>query len=138
MLLIPFPGAFVSPSGSALGPGPSTSTSVSGTPINTPFFILGAGGISSVLPGNITGVPSFGAGGPTASATGVSLIINVGSGADEATGPTIPPVTRNTVANDVLNPAPLIGGRPSGTTSPLLPAGQSGASVTPAPRHRRR
>ena len=131
MLLIPFPGAFVPPSGWANGPGPSTSSSVSGTPINTPFFMMGFGGISSLLPGNITGFPGLGSGGLAASATGFSAIISVGSGADEATNPNIPVVTRNTVANDLLNPLPLIGGRPSGSTTPVLPAGQSGASVTP-------
>ncbi|MGP0064282.1 MAG: hypothetical protein ACLQGP_11865 [Isosphaeraceae bacterium] len=133
MLLIPFPGAFVTPSGSAIGPGPGSSSSVSGTPVNVPFFVLGGGGISSALPGNITGVPSLGAGGPAGSTGGISVTINVGSGADEATNPVIPLVTRNTIANDLLNPPPLIGGQPSGDTSAPLPAGQGGASVTPAP-----
>jgi hypothetical protein len=61
--------------------------------------------------------------------------ISVGSGANDATA-SIPLVTRNTIANDALNPAPLIG-RASGDRSPILPAGQSyrgGFPVTaPAP-----
>lgn len=129
MLLIPFPGAFISPSGASLAPGPSSASGVSGTPINAPFFMLGSGGISSVIPGNITGVPSLGAGGP-ASALGVNVSIQVGSGADEDTTVTVPPVTRNTVGNSLVSP-PLIGGM-TPVTSALPPLAPTRAITAPA------
>ena len=50
-------------------------------------------------------------------------LINVGSGANDATAPSIPLVTRNTIANDATVPRPQIG-RPSGDGSPVLPVGQ--------------
>ena len=129
ILLTPFPGAMTSASGPATGPGSSAAAGVSGTPINTPFFMLGTGGISSALPGNLTGFPSLGAGGPGAPSPGAGSTIYVGSGANEATQPRIPLVTRNTIANDLLNPPPLIGGRPSGTAS----AFPTPAAPTPPP-----
>jgi hypothetical protein len=106
---------------------------VSGTPINTAFFVMGSGGISSVQPGNITGIPSPT---PTAAtgATGASsVVIAIGSGANDATALNIPVVTRNTIANDRLNPPPVIGGQPSGDTSAVLPRGQSYPGTAPAP-----
>src|SRR5262249_58960718 len=51
------------------------------------------------------------------------VTITVGSGANDASAPIITLVTRNTIANDALNPAPRIG-RDSGDRSPVLPAGQ--------------
>jgi hypothetical protein len=51
------------------------------------------------------------------------VTITVGSGANDASAPNIPFVTRNTIANDALNPAPRIG-RDSGDRSAVLPAGQ--------------
>ncbi len=83
---------------------------MNGTPIDTPFFMMGLGGISSVQPGNITGFPASAPVGSAGSGRGATIVMTVGSGADEAGGPSIPPVSRNTVANDTLNPAPLIGG----------------------------
>lgn len=127
MLLTPFPGAFVSPSGA--GAGPITASSVSGTPFNLPFFILGGGGISSGLPGNITGVPILGNAAPSGSTAAASQVIYVGSGAEDANAPVIPLVTRNTIANDRLNPPPLIGGQPTSTSSLLPPP----AAPAPAP-----
>lgn len=129
-LLIPFPGPFAPPSTISTSTLPSSASGVNGALINTPFFMMGSGGISSVQPGNITGFP---ASAPTAlagSGRATAIVIMVGSGADDAGGPTIRPVTRNTIANDLLNPAPLIGGRPSGDTSPVLPAGQSYRTTT--------
>jgi hypothetical protein len=82
-----------------------------GIAIPTSFFMTGSGGISSIQPGNNTGVPSL-------AATGTA-----GSGANDATAASIPLVTRNTIANDALNARPRIG-RPSGDLSPILPVGQ--------------
>lgn len=105
---------------------------MSGTPINTPFFIMGTGGISSVQPGNMTGLPNLGSVPLTSSNGGSGLIINVGSGTNDATALNIPPVTRNSLGNDLLNPMPLIGGQPSGDNSPILPPGQSYRATTSA------
>jgi len=132
MLLIPFPGAYVSPASLGSSSGQSTAGSVSGTPINTPFFVMGAGGLSSVQPGNITGVPSLGSVAPTSSAGRPVVNINVGSGANDATALNIPSVTQTTFANDLLNPPPIIGGQPSGDSSPVLPRGQSYRGAAPA------
>jgi len=106
---------------------------VSGTPINVPFFVMGLGGLSSVQPGNITGVPSLGSAGLTSSAGRTVVIVNLGSGANDATALNISPVTRNTIASDLLNPPPIIGGQPSGGNSQVLPPGQSYRSTTPVP-----
>ena len=137
LMLIPFPGAYVSTAvAKSLGNGslgPSTAPGVSGTPVSTSFFMTGTGGISSVLPGNITGVPNLGVAGASISTGSVSLSIFVGSGADEAIATSVAVVTRNTVANDALNPLPAIGGRSSAPSSPVLPAGQSYRSPSPKP-----
>lgn len=86
-LLIPFPGANSTGSVSGAG-GQSVATSaqsVSGTAQPTSFYITGTNGISSLRPGNITGVPSL-AGGGTLSG-GASITIQVGSGAIPRTVP---------------------------------------------------
>lgn len=90
ILITPFPGANNSASGSlgsTSGGGRSTASSVSGVPIPTYLFITGSYGLSSLRPGNITGVPLLamalsGGGGKS------SLRIEVGSGADALGGPT--------------------------------------------------
>jgi hypothetical protein len=59
------------------------------------------------------------------------VTILVGSGAEDASAPVIPPVTRNTIANDTANATPEIG-RLSMDRSEVLPRGQayrSGASA---------
>ena len=76
--------------------GGGSSASVSGLPIPTSLYITGGGGISSLKPGNITGNPSTAA--AAAAAGGVSLSIQVGSGADTAGGPTL-----NIVAGGATN-----------------------------------
>ena len=107
---------------------------MSGTAVPTSLYITGTGGISSLKPGNITGVPSL-AGGATGAA-GIGLSIQVGSGADTAGGPTISVsaggTTNNvvgltTVADPTANPViTVIGGNASsGSGSPILPPGQS-------------
>ena len=95
-----------------------------GVDIPTGFFMTGSGGISSMQPGNNTGVPGLAATGPAGPSGAAGATIIVGSGANDANGPIVPAlVTRNTIANDALNPPPRIG-RPSGDLSPVLPAGQ--------------
>jgi hypothetical protein len=125
VLLTPYPGAAASPGGS---PG--------GAPIPTSFFITGSGGISSMQPGNINGIPGLAVTGTAGSSGGAGATISVGSGANNAAAPSISLVTRNTIANDALNPRPNIGS-PSGYRSPVLPAGQfyrgGFAETAPAP-----
>jgi hypothetical protein len=111
---------------------------VSGVPIPTGLFITGSNGISSLRPGNITGVPSL-AGGPTSS-SGSAGSIQVGSGADEAGAPTSPgtggvsPVSRNFFADPMQRPLlTLIGGPTSASSSPVLPPGQSYRDTAPVP-----
>jgi hypothetical protein len=112
ILLIPSPGVAASPGGS---PGGAT--------IPTSFAMTGFGGISSVQPGNVTGVPGLAVTGIAGSGGGAGATVNVGSGANDATNLNIPLVTRNTIANDALVPRPQIG-RPSGDGSAVLPVGQ--------------
>jgi hypothetical protein len=126
-LLIPFPGANSSGSVSgAGGQGVATSAqSVSGVAQPTSFYITGTNGISSLRPGNITGVPSL-AGAVTGSG-GIGITIQVGSGADTSDGgaPTSV-VSRNTVADPTQNPdITQIGQVSNGSSSPILPPGQS-------------
>jgi hypothetical protein len=136
-LVTPFPGANSSGAGSlgSNGGGGGSASSVSGLPIPTSLFITGAGGISSLRPGNITGVPSLAGGAGGASGGGLSATIRVGSGADAAGGPTgngsnggatNNVVSRATVA-DPLQPSifTFIGGQSTSTNSPVLPPGQS-------------
>jgi hypothetical protein len=112
VLLTPYPGA------AAYAGGSSASTA-----IPTSFSITGSGGISSLQPGNITGIPGLAATGTAGSSGGAGATISVGSGANDATALGIPLVTRNTIANDALVPPPQIG-RPSRDASPVLPVGQ--------------
>jgi hypothetical protein len=140
-LLIPFPGANSSGSVSGAG-GQGTATAaqpVSGVAQPTSYYITGLNGISSLRPGNITGVPSL-AGGLTAS-SGVGLTIQVGSGADTSDGaPTSnggapsANVSLATVADPTLRPLTTpIGSVSTGSSSPVLPAGQSYRDNAPVP-----
>ncbi|MFI5458391.1 MAG: hypothetical protein ACHRXM_23420 [Isosphaerales bacterium] len=135
VMVIPYPGAYVSTSVAQMfgNGGPSTAPGVSGTLVSTSFFMTGTSGISSVQPGNITGFPSPGVSGVTSSTGGGSPTILVGSGANEATGPSIPVVSRATITNGALNPPPVIGVQSTGQSSPILPAGQSYRSPAPMP-----
>jgi hypothetical protein len=136
ILIEGFPGANSSGAGSlgATSSGGGSSSSVSGTAVPTSLYITGTGGISSLKPGNITGVPSLAAG--AAGAGGIALSIQVGSGADSSDGPTNNVsnggATNNsvglaTVADPTANPTiTVIGGNASsGSGSPILPPGQS-------------
>jgi hypothetical protein len=140
VLLIPFPGANSSAGGSlgASGPGGGTAASVSGAPIPGGFFITGVGGISSMAPGNLTGVPSF-LGGTNAQGNSAGSI-QVGSGADSAdafTGgsSTTALVSRNVVADPFTRPLfTTIGGASTGSSAvDVLPPGQSYRDTAPVP-----
>ncbi len=82
-----------------------------GIAIPASFVMTGSSGISGMQPGNGTGNG------------GAGETIVVGSGANDAVGPIIPLVTRNTIATDALNAAPLIG-RVLGDRSDVLPPEQ--------------
>ena len=142
-LITPFPGANSSGAGSS-GPPSGSAAPVSGVPVPTSLYMTGTGGISSLRPGNISGVPSL-AGGATI-AGGSSLTIQVGSGADTADGPTLSIsnggatnnlVGRSTVADPTgRTTITTIGGTLSSTDSAVLPPGQSyrdTAPVAPSP-----
>ena len=105
-----------------------------GVAIPASFVMTGSAGISGMQPGNGTGVPGQAATSPTGSNGGAAATIFVGSGANDAVAPIIPLVTRNTIANDAPNAAPLIG-RVVRDRSDVLPTGQvyRGGVSTEAP-----
>jgi hypothetical protein len=100
---------------------------LTGSAIPTSFAIMGTGGISSMQPGAIAGLPS-----PAPTATngtsgangGASVTLAVGSGANDASALGIRPVNRNTIANDKPDLPPAIG-QVFGDRTPVLPAGQT-------------
>ena len=134
-LIIPFPGANASAAGSLGSSGPSSGSAsgVSGVPIPTSLYVTGSNGISSLRPGNITGVPSL-AGGP-AGAAGTSATVQIGSGSDDASAPqTNNVVSRNTVADPTqVSVFTLIGTTSTSSSSPVLPPGQSYRDSAPVP-----
>ena len=137
-LIIPFPGANASGAG-ATGPSSSTAASVSGVAIPTSFYITGTSGMSSLKPGNYTGLPSLAGAAGGAAAGGIS--IQVGSGADttDGPGPSNGGATNNvvglyTVADPTQRPtSTIIGGMSSSSSSSsaVLPAGQSYHDTAP-------
>jgi hypothetical protein len=112
LLLSPFPVIAADPFGESGGPG-----------FLTPSAMSGSAGVSGLLPGNSTGVPGLVTTAPTGSNGGAAATIVVGSGANDAGAANIQPVTRNTIANDALSAAPVIG-RVSGDRSAVLPPEQ--------------
>ena len=94
-----------------------------GIAIPASFVMTGSAGISGMQPGNGTGGTGQAATSPTGSSGRAAETIVVGSGANDAVAPIIPLVTRNTIANDALNAAPLIG-RVLGDRSDVLPPEQ--------------
>jgi hypothetical protein len=80
-----------------------------GIAIPASFVMTGSAGISGMQPGNGTGGTGSATTAPTGSNGGAAGTISVGSGANDAGAPIIDLVTRNTIANDALNAAPLIG-----------------------------
>ena len=143
-LVTPFPGASSSTSGSLGSSGPSSGSaaSVSGLPQPTSIYITGSGGLSSLKPGNLTGLPSLAAG-AGAGAAGATVSGIVGSGADTAGGPTNVigngGATNNvvglfTVADPTQRPTfTFIGGPSTSTNSPVLPPGQTYRDSAPVP-----
>ena len=112
LLLSPFPVIASSPFGASGGPSFLTAS-----------VMAGSVGSPGVQPGNGTSASGPATTAPTASNEGAAVTIVIGSGADDASAPIIPLVTRNTIANDALNAAPAIG-RVSGDRSAVLPPGQ--------------
>jgi hypothetical protein len=112
LLLSPFPITASDPFGDSGGP-----------EFVTPSVMAGSGVGYGIPPGSNTGVPGLTATAPTGSNGGAAVTIIVGSGADEAGAANIPPVTHNTIANDALSAAPVIG-RVSGDRSAVLPPEQ--------------
>jgi hypothetical protein len=98
--------------------------------------------MSSLKPGNLTGLPSL-AGGAAGGVGGAAVSIAVGSGADTAGGPTNNVsnggATNNvvglyTVADPTQRPTyAYIGGTPASSDSPVLPPGQSYRDTAPVP-----
>ena len=113
LLLSPFPVIAADPFGESGGPG-----------FLTPSAISGSAGVLGLLPGNSAGVPGLASTAPTGSNGGAAATIIVGSGADDAGAPIIPPVTRHAVATDALSAAPIIG-QLSGDRSSVLPPDQT-------------
>jgi hypothetical protein len=112
LLLSPFPVFAADPIGASGGPGFLTASAMSGS-----------AGVSGLLPANSAALRSLVTAAPTGSNGRAAVTIIVGSGADDASAAIIPLVTRNTIANDALNAAPVIG-RVSGDQSAVLPPGQ--------------
>jgi hypothetical protein len=112
LLLSPFPVNAADPVGAMGGPG-----------FLTPSAMSGSAGVAGLLPGNSAAVRGLVTAAPTGSNGRAAVTIIVGSGADDASAPIIPLVTRNTIASDALNAAPVIG-RVSGDRSAVLPPGQ--------------
>jgi hypothetical protein len=138
-MIIPFPGANASGAG-ATGPSSSSAAAASGVAIPTSFYITGAGGFSSLKPGNYTGLPSL-AGAVGGAAGGAGVSIQVGSGADtnDGPGPTNGGATNNivglyTVADPTQRPTyTIIGGTSATSSSAVLPPGQSYHDTAPVP-----
>jgi hypothetical protein len=98
----------------------------------TSLYITGANGLSSLKPGNITGVPSLGA--AATGPGGAALSFQIGSGSDTANGAPVA-VSRNVVADPTQLPVfnNLIQG-PSATSGDAgLPAGQTYRDTAPVP-----
>src|SRR5262245_17551235 len=98
LLLSPFPVIASSPFGASGGPSFLTAPVMTGS-VESP----------GVQPGTGTSASGPAATAPIGSKGGAAVTIIVGSGADDASGPIIPLVTRNTVANDDVNAAPVMG-----------------------------
>lgn len=112
LLLSPFPVVTADPFGESGGPG-----------FLTPSAMSGSAGVAGLLPANSAGLPGLVTTAPTGSNGGGAVTITLGSGANDAGASNNPPVTRNTIANDALSAAPVIG-RLSGDRSAVLPPDQ--------------
>ena len=123
LLLSPFPVIAADPFGQSGGPGFLTPSAITGSAGVAGLLPGNSSTVPGLLPGNSSTVPGLSARAPTGSNGGAAVTINVGSGADDAGAANIPPVTRNTIANDALSAAPVIG-RLSGDRSAVLPPDQ--------------
>jgi hypothetical protein len=94
-----------------------------GTAILTSFLTTISGGLLSMQPGNSSGVPGLATMAPTGSNGRAAVTTIIGSGANDASAYITPPVTRSTIATDVVVAVAVIG-RASGDRSPVLPSGQ--------------
>ena len=110
LVMSPFPVTVADPNGASGSPGFLTPSAMTV-------------GTSGLLPASSTGVRGSATMAPTGSNGRAAHTILVGSGADEVSAPVIPPVTRNTIANDAVNATPKIG-RLSLDRSNVLPPGQ--------------
>ncbi len=109
LLMIRHPTAVAAPGGSL---------SVAASP--TSISMTSLGGIFNAQPGNLTGSPSLAATAKAGSSGSPGGAFTVGSPSGDPATASIPLVTRNTIANDALNPPPRIG-RLSEDRSPVLP-----------------
>jgi hypothetical protein len=99
---------------------PIPGSSAGRTAIPTSFSMTGSSGISSIRPGNITGIPALATTATAGSSGSTGATGTVGSVANVVTNESIPPVARNTIANGALAVSPQIGqlsGNGSGPTS---------------------
>lgn len=112
LVMSSFPVSVADPNGASGSPG-----------FLTPSAMTGSGGISGCLPASSTVVGSSATMAPNRSDGGAAVTILVGSGNDDASATVIPPVTRNTIANDAVNAKPKIG-RVLMDRSEVLPPGQ--------------
>jgi hypothetical protein len=110
LVMSPFPVSVADPFGASGSPGFLTQSAM-------------IGGVSGLLPANGTGVRPVGETPPSKPKGATSMRIVVGSGADDVSGQVVPPVTRNTIANDAVNASPQIG-QLSMDRSDVLPPGQ--------------
>jgi hypothetical protein len=85
--------------------------------------LLASGSLSSVQPGTTFGLPGLDALALAGANAGAAVPIIVGSGANDASAPIIPPVTRNTLAQDVVIAVTVLN-RGSGDGSAVLPSDQ--------------
>jgi hypothetical protein len=109
LLMIRHPAIVANPAGS-----------LSAAAIPTSISMMSLGGIFNTQPGNLTGSPNPAAPGKAGSSGSAAAAFAVGSPAGDPATASIPPVTRNTIANDAVNPPPRIG-RLSEDRSPVLP-----------------
>ena len=134
VLIESFPGANNSGAGTlgASSSGGGSASSVSGVAIPTALFVTGTNGISSLKPGNITGVPSLGecrASRLRRDCDRGRLGCRHGGRTDECHrngGATNNVVGPSTVADPAANPTmTVIGGAARDSGSPVLPPGQT-------------
>jgi hypothetical protein len=123
LLLSPFPVFAADPFGASGGPGFLTPSAITGSAGVAGLLPGNSSTVPGLLPGNSSTVPGLSARAPTGSNGGAAVTITVGSGANDVGAANIPPVTRNTIANDALTAAPVIG-RVSGNQPAVSPSDQ--------------